>query len=197
MAAIFENLIWSDGKINPSGIKSTIYFAPKSFIATYPQMDPLADTATENVTPVGSFTMVPGKKFNRLYSTQGKGKVSWETIGEKDCRMFTQKAMFSFPDIDDAGKSMAKSLVNANVVYVVPIPHETEKRFVMLGDEYWDTRSNITGDSGDAPGSAKGITIEIESPCTTPLANYKGTLEFEDGVLDCATGIFTAGSGSL
>ena len=196
MAAIFDNLVWADGRINPSGIKSEIYFAPKTWIASYPQIDPLADTATENVTFVGDFVMEAGKKFKRLYSTQGKGSVTWETIGEKDCRMFVQKGMFSFPDIDDAGKSMAKSLVNANIVYIVPMPHETEKRYVMLGDEYWDTSSNIGGASGDAPGSAKGITIEVESPCTTPLANYKGVLEFDDGVLDCATGIFTAGSGS-
>jgi hypothetical protein len=197
MAAIFDNLIWSEGRINPSGIKSEIYYAPKTWITAYPAIDPLADDATGNVTMDGDFTMAEGKTFKKLYSTQGVGKVWWETIGEKDCKMFINKGTFKFPDIDDAGKSMAKSLVNANVVYVIPIPHESEKRYVMIGDEYWDTTSEIGGDSGDAPGSAKGVTINVESPASTPLANYKGILPLPDGSLDCATGIFTPSGGSI
>jgi hypothetical protein len=106
--------------------------------------------------------------------------------------MFTNKGMFKFPDLNNAAKSLAKSCVNANMVYVVPLPHPTEKRFVMLGDEYWDSTTNVSGDSGDAPGSDKGTTIEVEAPGTMPLPNYTGTLVLPDGTLDCATGVFTA-----
>jgi hypothetical protein len=200
MAAIFESLQWADGKVNPSGIKNEVFFAPKSWIKhPWPAIDPLPATATENVTLEGNFDMVAGKTFQRLYSTQGKGKVDFEPMGEKDCRMFMAKGLFKFPDIDDAGKNMAKGFINANVVYVVPVPHETEKRYVVLGDDYYDTSSTIAGTSGDAPGSDKGLTINVEVPCTTPLPNYKGILLLPDGSLDCATGIFTAndsGSGS-
>lgn len=191
MAAIFESLAWTDGKVNPSGIKNQVFFAPKSSIKTFPVITAAPATAADNVSYDGDFEMVATKKFLRLYSTQGKGKVSFEAIGEKDCKMFMNKAMFSFPDIDNAGKSLAKSSVNANCVFIVPLPHESEKRFVVLGDDYWDCTVTVKGDSGDAPGSAKGITIEIESPGTTPLPNYTGILEFADGSLDCATGVFT------
>jgi hypothetical protein len=193
MAGIFESLGWADGKVNPSGIKNEIYFAPKTDIATIPPMTAAPATAAENVSLNGDFVMAAGKTFHRLYSTQGKGKVTFEAIGEKDCKMFMNKATFKFPDIDDAGKSLAKSFVNANGIFVVPLPHESEKRFVVLGDEYWDCTVNVTGDSGDEPGSAKGITIEIEAPATTPLPNYKGALVLPDGSLDCDTGVFTPG----
>lgn len=191
MAGIFENLVWADGKVNPSGIKTEVYFAPKTSLVTIPPMTAAPANAPENVSMNGDFEMAAGKTFFRLYTTQGKGKVTFEAIGEKDCKMFMNKAMFKFPDINDAGKSLAKSAVNANVVWVVPIPHESEKRFVVLGDEYWDSETKVTGDSGDAPGSAKGITIEIEAPSTTPLPNYTGVLVLPDGTLDCATGVFT------
>ncbi len=191
MAGIFESLEWADGKVNPSGIKTEIYFCPKSNIATIPGMTAAPATGSENVSFDGDFEMVDGKTFYRLYSTQGKGKVTFETTGEKDCKMFLNKGTFKFPDIDDAGKSLAKSAVNANVIFVVPLPHESEKRFVVLGDEYWDCSVAVSGDSGDEPGSAKGTTIEIEAPATTPLPNYKGILQLPDGTLDCATGVFT------
>jgi hypothetical protein len=191
MAGIFESLEWADGKVNPSGIKNEIYFSPKTNIASIPQMTESPTTPAENVSLNGDFAMEAAKTFNRLYSTQGKGKVTFEAIGEKDCKMFMNKATFKFPDIDDAGKSLAKSSVNANVIFVVPLPHESEHRYVMLGDEYWDCTVTVTGDSGDEPGSDKGITIEIEAPGTTPLPNYTGVLELPDGSLDCSTGVFT------
>lgn len=191
MPGIFESLSWSDGKVNPSGIKNEIYFAPKTDIATIPPLTAAPANSDENVSLNGDFAMVAGKTFLRIYSTQGKGKVTFEAIGEKDCKMFMNKGLFKFPDIDNAGKSMAKSSVNANGIFVVPLPHESEKRYVVLGDEYWDCEVKVSGDSGDAPGSAKGITIEIEAPSTTPLPNYTGVLLLPNGSLDCATGVFT------
>ncbi|NQU52431.1 MAG: hypothetical protein HQ522_07815 [Bacteroidetes bacterium] len=191
MSGIFESLAWADGKINPSGIKNEIFFAPKSDIKTFPPFNAAPANADENVAFNGDYEMQVGKTFQRLYSTQGKGKVDWESIGEKDCKMFMNKGMFKFPDLNNAAKSLAKSCVNANMVFIVPLPHETEKRYVVLGDDYWDTTVNVKGDSGDAPGSDKGTTVEVEAPSTTPLPNYTGILVLPDGSLDCATGVFT------
>ena len=191
MADLFESLTWTDGQINPSGIKTTLYYCQKTQIAGFPRPSQSPTTASENVSLDGDFTMKEGATFKKLYSTQGKGKVNWETLGEKDCKMFKNKGSFKFPDINDAGKSIAKQFVNANCVFVVALPHETETRYIVIGDADYDTTATISGDSGDEPGSAKGLTIEIEAPCTTPLPNYKGSLELEDGTLDCSTGVFT------
>lgn len=192
MAGLYESLPWNDGQINPSGIKTAIYWALKSELQRpLPTIATAPASASENVNVDGDFVMVAGKTFKSLYSTQGKGKVYWEPMGEKDHKMFVNKGTFSFPDISDAAKSMTKQTINSNVVFVVALPHETEKRFVMLGDEDWDVTVSIKGDSGDAPGSAKGLTIEVEAPCTTPLPGYKGILVLDTGTLDCETGVFT------
>lgn len=191
MAGLFESLLWTDGQINPSGIKTILYYCEKESISAFPRVKTSPATAAENVSLDGSFTMAAAKTFKRVYSTQGKGKVFWENLGEKDCKMFKNKGIFKFPDINDEGKSIAKEFINANCVFVVPLPHETEFRYVVIGDADYDTMCTITGDSGDEPGSAKGLTIEIEAPCTTPLPNYTGTLVLPDGTLNCATGVFT------
>jgi len=188
---IFENLLWPAGKINPSGIKTEVYFIDKSFIITWPKIIGAPLTATDNVTLAGDFGLVAGKKWNRLYTTQGKGKVDFEPIGEKDCKMFNNKGTFKFPDISNEAKSLAKSAINSNVIFIVPLPHESEKRYIVLGDENYDLEVTVKGDSGDAPGSAKGITIEVTAPATTPLPNYIGALVTAEGSLDIETGVFT------
>ncbi len=186
-----QSLPWANGQINPSGIKTKIYWAPKSWIKSMPRIAALPASVDENVNVAGDFEMVAGKTFLELYSTQGKGKLTFEAMGEKDHKMFLNKGSFSFPDISAAGRSMAKQTINSNIVMIVVLPHETEKRYIMLGDDDYDVTVTIKGDSGDKPGSEKGITIEIEVPSTTPLPGYTGQLVLADGVLDCETGVFT------
>lgn len=191
MSGIYASLKWNDGQINPSGIKTRVFFAPKTHIKTHPKIDDTPSTPSENVTLAGDFEMETGKVFFELYTTQGKGKAHFEPIGEKDHKMFLNKGVFKFPDISDAAKSMAKQTINSNVVMVVLLPHETEKRAVIIGEEDFDTTVTIRGDTGDAPGSEKGLFFEIECPSTTPLPSYKGIIPLENGTYDCETGIFT------
>lgn len=190
MSELFKSLEWADGQINPSGIKTIVYYAPKSWIKTFPRIANPVASVKENVVVAGDFEMQPGKTFLRLYSTQGMGHVEWEPLGEKDHKMFMNKGSFSFPDISDEARSIAKQTINANIVMIVPLPHESEKRFVMLGDADYDVTVTIKGTSGDKPGSAKGINFEVEVPATTPLPGYAGELLLPDGSLDCETGVF-------
>jgi hypothetical protein len=193
VADLLASLEWADGQINPSGIATEVYYALKSEIKTMAriQRTPAPATAEENVNLSGDHEMQPGKYFKKLYSTQGNGKVNWENLGEKDHKMFVNKGKFSFPDISAIGKSFAKQSINSNCVFVVKLPHESEVRYIQIGDADWDVTVTIKGDSGDKPGSAKGLDIEIESPCATPLPGYTGALVLEDGTLDCETGVFT------
>lgn len=191
MAGIFQDMNWPDGKVNPSGIATELFYIPKSDIATFPEVAAAPATASENVSLSGDFVLAAGKTWYRLHSTQGKGKVSFEKIGEKEAGMVMNKGTFKFPDIDDAAKNLAKGTINSSVVFIAKLPHQTEKRYVVLGHIDYDSEVKVTGDSGDAPGSDKGITIEVEVPDFTPLPNYAGDIVLSDGTLDCSTGVFT------
>ena len=186
----YNSLIWPEGKVNPSGIKSLGYWIPKSHIATFPTIkNEEAATIGEAVVYDGDFVLKDGKHWLTIYTTQGKGKVSFEGTGEKDCKMFNNKASLKYPDITDEAKNLAKATINASCLFVIPMPLN---RFVVIGSEDYDVEATITGDSGDAPGSAKGLTVEITAPDVTPLPGYKGEILLEDGSLDCETGDFTA-----
>lgn len=190
-----QSLEWADGQVNPSGIRKEVFWAPKSWIQTTPRIVSNPTTPEENIIVEGDFVMKSGKTFLRMYSTQGKGKVYWEPMGEKDHKMFVNKGLFSFPDISAAARSIAKQTINSNIIMIARIPFGSEIRYVMLGDDDYDVTVTIKGDSGDKPGSEKGMTFEVESPCETPLPGYAGLLPLPDGSLNCETGVFTTASG--
>lgn len=185
------NLDWKNGTVNASGIKTIAYRIRKDYIKSFPVIEdtPAAETtvaAFANYT--GDFVLVAGKKWDKIYSTQGKGKVFFEPVGETDTSMYMNKATLSFPDMTDEARAYAKDAANGDYVYVIPTPG---KRFHLIGNEDYRVSSKISGDSGDAPGSAKGQTINLECPDVTPLPRYTGALLLSDGELDCETGVFT------
>ena len=67
-------------------------------------------------------------------------------------------------------------------------------RYHVIGSPDYRAVISPTGDSGDAAGSAKGVTFEVECPDVTPLPIYAGDLVLADGTLDCATDTFTPAS---
>lgn len=179
------------GSVNPSGIAGDIvYFIPKAHIVTFPTInddfDDAADAA-EYAQYDGSFTLASGKKWIRLYTTQGKGKISWEYQGETDCKVVVNKASLSYPKITNEARSFAKFASNGDFVFVV----KHDGKYYVIGNENYRAILTPNGDSGDAAGSAKGMTTDIECPDTTPLPTYVGTLVLSDGSLDCSTGAFT------
>ena len=190
---LFADMTWPDGQVNPSGIATELFYCPKSDMATgsFPVVAAAPATPGENVQLSGDFEMKAGKTFFRLHSTQGKGELNFEPIGEKECKLFMNKGKFMFPDISDAAKSHAKQSVNSSLIYVAKLPHQSEKRYVVLGDLDYDSEVKVSGASGGEPGSQKGLTIEVEVPCFTPLPGYTGIIVLPDGSLDCATGVFT------
>jgi hypothetical protein len=184
------NLDFAIGGINPSGIGATIYRVAKRDIAAWPTIvdDP---TATGQVSTLssyaGNFALVTDAVWDKLYSTQGKGKVTFEVTGEVDCKMYTNKASLSFPDLTAEALAFCKAAANGDYVFIV----KAAGRFHVIGSPDYRCTISPTGDSGDAAGSAKGVTFEVECPDVTPLPIYVGTLELADGELDCSDGSFT------
>ena len=178
------------GSVNPSGISDEVYYIPKQNIADWPTIKDDFDEAADSDEYAqydGSFTLKTGKTWNRLYSTQGKGKISWEYQGETDCKVVVNKATLSYPKITNEARAFAKFASNGDFVFCV----KHDGKFYIIGNK--DYRATLTpnGDSGDAAGSAKGITVEIECPDTTPLPTYVGNIVLSDGTLNCSTGVFT------
>lgn len=180
------------GSVNPSGIGSTIFRIAKKDITEWPTIvdDPDDSSATDPAdmsTYDGNFTVATGKHFDRIYSTQGKGKATFEAVGEDDCKMFNNHLSISYPKLTAKSGAFAKLSANGDFVYV--FKHDGAYR--VIGSKDYRVTTTVNGDTGDAAGSAKGNTIEMVAPDVTPLPIYAGTLPLADGTLNCATDVFT------
>ena len=190
-----ENIDFKIGSVNPSGISDVVYFIPKNHITAWPSIVDDFDDAQDAAAYVqgdGSFTLATGKKFHTLYNTQGKGKVNWEYQGETDCKVVVNKASISYPKITKEIRAFAKLAANGDFVFIF----KHDGAYYVIGNK--DYRATVTpnGDSGDSAGSAKGVTIEIECPDTTPLPTYVGDIVMDGGTLNCSTGVFTPAGGN-
>lgn len=183
MALQLKDINFVIGSVNPCGIGDQVYFIPKNQIAKWPVINDDFESAGEiadYASYKGDFELERGAKWLKLYSTQGKGKITWEYLGETDCKMVKNKASLSYPKLNDEGRAFAKYAANGDFVFIV----EHDGNFYVIGHQTYRATLTPNGDSGDAPGSAKGITIEIECPDTTPLPRYRGNLRMTDGDLN-------------
>lgn len=188
-----ENLDFNGGGANPSGIKPIAYVTLKSQITAFPEVTAAPASIAEKAgyKTVSDFTLAKGQKFSTIYSTQGVGKIECETSGEDDCQCFTNKLSLKYPDIDDAGKAYLNSVLNSALVAIVPHYTKSGVRYAVIGGRDFDAKVTNKANSGDKPGSAKGIDIEISAPDYMALPNYNGVIETDKGSLNCATGVFT------
>ena len=186
------NLDFNIGRVNPSGIGTTVYRIRKRYISAWPTIedDPdKNDTIEESdlAKYAGSFTLVNGKYFQKIYSTQGKGSITSETTGETDCKMFINHATLSFPDLTPEGLGFSKASVNDDFVYIV----KAAGRYHVIGSPDYRSNTSVASNSGDTAGSAKGLTFTVDCPDVSSLPVYEGNIVTEDGTLNCATGEFT------
>ncbi len=188
------NLDFRIGSVNPSGIGTTIYRIAKRHITSWPTIvnnTDDAEGAEDLVKYDGDFVLAANAVFEKIYSTQGKGKLTFESTGETDCKMYLNKATFSFPDLTPAALGFSKAAVNDDYVYIA----KAAGRYHVIGSEDYRSVTTPGGDTGDAAGSAKGVTFNVECPDVTPLPIYEGTIKLADGTLDLATGVLTPAEG--
>lgn len=176
------------GSVNPCGISDAVFFIPKQYIRQWPTIEDDFEAMMQGhyAEYQGDFVLQQGRWWNRLYNTQGKGKITWEYTGETDCKVVVNHASLSYPKITTEIASFSKFASNGDFVFCI----KHDGHYHIIGSP--DYRATLTpnGDSGDSAGSAKGVTIEIECPDTTPLPTYKGVLVLSDGILDCNTDTF-------
>lgn len=186
------NLDFNIGRVNPSGIGTTVYRIRKRYITGWPTIenDPDKDDTIDEAdmsTLNGSFTLDTGKYWQKIYSTQGKGSITAETTGDTDSKMFINHASFSFPDLTPEALGFSKVSVNDDFVYIV----KAAGRYHVIGSPDYRSVTTIAPTSGDAAGSTKGIVFTVDCPDVTPLPVYEGNIVTEDGTLNCSTGVFT------
>lgn len=187
------DLDFVEGQINPGAIGDEIYIAFKRDITSFPTIDDDMSEATDAeayVNLTGNFTMATGKKFTRVYNTQGLGSVDYEDAGEEDGKLFINKLECKYPKINTGIRALSKYVNNSKVILVA----KHAGKFYVIGNEDYGATVKTSGTSGKKPDEAHGVTVTAQAYDHTPLPCYVGTLPLTDGTLNCETGVFTPSS---
>lgn len=181
---LYESLRHCAGSPVLPGIRQRGYFASKSDIVAWPK---LAGKAAKEMREIsvyqGSFTLAADKKWRYIDFTQNKGTLSYETQGDEPSRTFLNKATLNHPEIDEDAAAASRQMLYDDVVFVIP---QRDGKWRVLGNESFPTDTKPQGTTGEGMTGEVGTTLEIEVADVCPLPFYVGTLDTEDGEIDCS-----------
>ena len=174
----FANLAWADGTENMGGLQTIGYYALIADIDNFPALPTNPTTAAEEVTLEASpgFTMLTGKYFHSIYSTQETSEVVDESQGELDGQSFVQKATIFYPGNKAEALAFAKNVNNSNMVFVFLESDGTRR---VIGSRAFPAKCKPSFTTGKATADRKGMTMEIQSYGYTPAPLYTGVIRLE------------------
>ncbi len=174
----YGNLDWNDGQVNIPGIRPVVFYIPKNHIAVHAVINPAAATAVEDVTYVGSHTLVEGKTWKRLSLLDEKSPVTFEPQGEQSSRSFLNKSTLKVPLTEEQAASFAKRANNDDFVYLV---QEKMGKYRQIGNDMFRTSTTVLTALGGAPTDERAMTLEVSCTDGIPGPYYDGSIVTDDG----------------
>ena len=181
-AALYSSLGFCKGKPLRPGIRTRVYYIPKSDIVKFPT---LPEKATENMaslaTYTGSFELEAEKKWKYIDLIDNKGKIESESQGDFPARTFVNKISLVHPETDEEATGFARQANADDFIYLV---QTRNGKFRVLGNESFRTDTKPKQDSGEGVSGDFGTTIEIEVTDVCPAPFYTGEIVTDEGTIN-------------
>lgn len=182
---IQKSLDWCMGTPELPGIKRRVYYISKNMIAQWPKFQRDAQGRATSSILEGSFTLVADAKWKYIIILADKSQLTSEAQGEIPSQTQLNKATLVHPGVGPEASAAALYLNNSDNVFIV---EDMKNNFRVLGSDRWITKTTVAQDNGQGSAGTTSTTISVEAPDEMPSPFYVGTLETEDGDLDCSTG---------
>ena len=182
-----QSIGWCQGAPEYPGIRGRVYFVSKGNIVKYPTLtrDSLKRATSASLT--GSFELAAGETWKYIDINVEKSKLTSEAQGEAPSQTQLNKLELVHNGVGDQASAASVYLNNNDNVYVV---QDMAGRFRVVGNERWQSKTSVAQDNGQGTTPA-ATTINVEVTDELPAPFYTGTLEIEDGTLDCSDGSIT------
>ena len=179
---IQRSLDWCMGTPELPGIKRRIYYISKNQVAKWPTYARDDNRRATNAVLMGNFTLVADAKWHYITILADKSQLTSEAQGEIPSQTQLNKLVAVHPGVGPDATATANYLNNSDNVFVV----EDMKGFYrVVGSEKWVTKTTVAQDNGQGPTGTTSTTINVEATDEIPSPFYVGTLETEDGTIDC------------
>ena len=180
---IQRSLDWCMGTPELPGIKRRVYYIAKSQVAKWPTFTRDANGRVTSSTLNGSFTLVADAKWHFIVILADKSQLTSEAQGEVPSQTQLNKATLVHPGVGPEASAAAAYLNNSDNVFVV---EDMKGNFRVVGSDRWLTKTTVAQDNGQGATGSTSTTISVEATDEIPSPFYVGTLETEDGDIDCS-----------
>ena len=179
---IQKSLDWCMGTPELPGIKRCIYYISKNLIAKWPEFVRDEAGRVTSSTLNGSFTLVADAKWQYIVILADKSQLTSEAQGETPSQTQLNKLVAVHPSVGPEASAAAAYLNNSDNVFVV---EDMKGNFRVVGSERWMTKTTVAQDNGQGATGSTSTTINVEATDEIPSPFYVGTLDTEDGEIQC------------
>ena len=182
---IQKSLAWCQGTPELPGVKRRIYYIAKSAIVGWPSLDRDSLGRPTSATLKGEFTLAVDQKWKYIDILPDKSQLTSEAQGELPSQTQLNKLTAVHPGVGEEASAAAAYINNTDNVFVV---EDMKGNYRVLGNDKWTTKATVAQDLGQGATGTTSTTINVEATDEVPAPFYVGTLETEDGDIDCSNG---------
>ena len=181
--SIQQSLGWCQGTPELPGVRRRIYYLAKSGIVGYSDLprDELGRPTSAILD--GSFTLAADSKWKYIDILPDKSQLTSEAQGELPSQTQLNKLTAVHPGVGAEASAAAAYINNTDNIFVV---EDMKGNYRVLGNDKWQTKATVAQDLGQGATGTTSTTINIEATDEVPAPFYVGTLETEDGDIDCS-----------
>ena len=132
----------------------------------------------------GNFELAADEVWHYIDINVEKSQLTSEAQGETPSQTQLNKLTLVHNGVGADAAAAALYLNNNDNVFIV---QDMAGRFRVVGNERWQSITTVAQDNGQGTNPAS-TTIEVSATDELAAPFYTGTLETEDGTLDCSTG---------
>lgn len=192
--SIQRSLGWCQGTPELPGVKRRMYYLSKNDIVTFPQLPRDALGRPTSAILAGSFVLKADTTFKYIDIVPEKSQLTSEAQGETPSQTQLNKLTAVHPGVGPDATAAAAYINNNDNVFLV---EDMKGNHRVLGNDKWSTKSTVAQDLGQGATGNTSTTISVEATDEVPAPFYVGSIETEEGTIDCSTsGTATATGGA-
>lgn len=181
-SALQQSLGWCQGTPELPGIKRRLYYVSKGEIVKFPSLPRDAKGRVTSSVLTGNYELKADQKWKHIDILPDKSQLTSDAQGEFPSQTQLNKLTALHPGVGKEASAAAAYLNNTDNVFIV---EDMKGNFRVLGNDKWMTKSTVAQDLGQGATGSTSTTINVEATDEVPAPFYVGTLDTEDGEINC------------